>query len=106
MVVRDASHGGHCDLGGGEMSDEKTPRGEMSEEDWIKAMHGYVRSMWAMALKRERAELPADGQAAETKRKELSADIKVLVGGGWDDAEKVIRGRMEALRNDKKGMQK
>ena len=71
-------------LGGG-----KTESSAMSATD---ILQDFVRSLWADALKRERGNLPASGDAeADLRRMKISMDLKRLSSVRWSAVKDMVR---------------
>ena len=73
-------------LGGG-----KTDSSGLSATD---ILQDFVRALWADALRRERGDLPANGDAAaDLTRMQLSMDLKRLSSARWAVVKDMIRAR-------------
>ena len=70
----------------------KTQASDLSATD---ILEGFVRSLWAEALKRERGALPAAGDPeADLRRMQISVDLKRFASVTWSAVKEMVRAQM------------
>ena len=70
----------------------KTQASDLSATD---ILEGFVRSLWAEALKRERGALPAAGDPeADLRRMQISVDLKRFASVKWSAVKEMVRAQM------------